>query len=284
MSLDQWRAGFSVKVDGTRNLWESLNSNPQNHKLDFFVMLSSMVSVIGNPQQASYAAGNSYQDALAKHLSAQGHNAVALNAPMMTGAGMLTEKPLWMEYFFSIGWSHMSSEELIAALDYYCRPLGENNKTMTSKQAQIVPRLWLNRYTAAEGAEQPTWQHEPRFNHMVFHGVDNGRDASAAGSGKGSASALLSAAKSMEEAETIVLDALLQKMTKILSVEMAELDPAKPLHAYGIDSLVGVELRTWMGKEIGAEISMFEITGGQHISQLAGKAARTSRFVQVAGK
>ncbi|KAG9235384.1 polyketide synthase [Amylocarpus encephaloides] len=280
MTLDQWESTLSVKVSGTWNLWETLSSKNADSTLDFFVMFSSMASIIGNPGQTNYAAGNSYQDALARHLSSQGHNAVALNVPMMSDAGMVATKPQLMQYLFSIGWSHMSAEELIAGLDFYCRPLSEN-KDMTADQAQVVPRLWLPQYSAAEGAVQPTWQHEPRFNHMVLHGFNSGDTSAKQGSGKGSTAAHLSAAKSTQEAEKVVLDALLEKLTKVLSVDMAELDPSRPMHAYGVDSLVAVELRTWMAKEIGSDVSVFEMTSGQRIGQLAAKAAGTSRFVQV---
>ncbi|KAI8628041.1 polyketide synthase [Xylariaceae sp. FL1651] len=283
MTIEEWHRALSVKVSGTWNLWDTLISKSTDSSLDFFVMLSSMAATIGNPGQANYAAGNSYQDVLARHLSSQGHNVVTLNVPMMSDAGMVATKPALMEYFFSIGWSHMSTKELIAALDYYCRPLGKNER-MAAEQAQVVPRLWLPRYSAAEGALQPAWQYEPRFNHMVMHGGANGASGTSAakkGTGKGSTAALLSAAKSPQEAEKIVLDALLKKLTKVLSVDMAELDPSRPMHAYGVDSLVAVELRTWMTKEVGSDVSVFEMTSGQRIGQLAAKAAGTSRFVQV---
>ncbi|KAI0855253.1 polyketide synthase [Xylaria cubensis] len=279
MTIDQWHRVLKVKVSGTWNLWETLSSKNADRSLDFFVMLSSMATTIGNPGQANYAAGNSYQDALARHLSSQGHNVVALDVPMMSDAGMVATKPALLEYLYSIGWSHMTAEELISTLDYHCRPLGKDER-MSPERAVIVPRLWLPRYSAADGAHQPAWQHEPRFNHMITQ--DQGGDESLVkkGSGKGSTAALLSAAKSKQEAEQTVLQALLEKLTKVLSVDIEELDPARPMHAYGVDSLVAVELRTWISKEIGSDVSVFEMTGGQRIGQLAATAAGISRFVQ----
>ncbi|VUC26597.1 unnamed protein product [Clonostachys rosea] len=279
MSLDEWERTLSVKVTGTKNLWETLTSKNEDGTLDFFIMLSSMASTIGNPGQSNYAAGNSYQDVFARTLAAQGHNVVALNVPMMNDAGMVATKPLLMEYLFNIGWSHMSAEELIAAIDYYSRPVGPDNKETLVKQAQVVPRLWLPKYSAAEGASQPEWQHEPRFNHMILRNGEDGGSAGKQGSGKGSTASALSAAKTQLEAEQVVLEALLEKLSKVLSVDLAELDPARPMHTYGVDSLVAVELRTWMTKEIGSDVSVFEIVGGQRIGQLAAKAAGISRFV-----
>lgn len=201
----------------------------------------------------------------------------------MSDAGMVATKPALMEYFFSIGWSHMTTEELIAAIDYHCRPL-DKGETMNADHAVVVPRLWLPKYSAAEGALQPAWQHEPRFNHMVMHNGSGNASLTKQGSGKGSTAALLSAANSPQEAEKIVLDALLGKLTKVLSVDIADLDPAQPMHAYGVDSLVAVELRTWIAKEIGSDMSVFEMTSGQRIGQLAVAAAGMSRFRQVSGQ
>ncbi|KAI3326206.1 polyketide synthase [Xylariaceae sp. AK1471] len=279
MTIDEWHKALNVKVSGTRNLWEILSSKNTDLSLDFFIMLSSMVTTIGNPGQANYAAGNAYQGAFARQLSSQGHNVVAFNVPLMSDAGVVATKPALMEYFFSIGWSHMLTEELIAALDYHCCSL-DKNKAISPEHADIVPRLWLPRYSAAEGALQPAWQHEPRFNHMIMHNGSGDGSTVKKGSGKGSTAALLSAATSPQEAEEIVLEALLEKLTKVLSVDIAELDPARPMHAYGVDSLVAVELRTWMTKEIGSDVSVFEMTSGQRIGQLASSAAGTSRFVQ----
>ncbi|KAF7560277.1 hypothetical protein G7046_g3869 [Stylonectria norvegica] len=279
MTIGEWQRALGVKSTGSWNLWETLSSKNADKSLDFFVMLSSMASIIGNPGQTNYAAGNSYQDALARYLSAQGHNSVALNVPMMNDAGMVATKPQLMDYLFSIGWSHMSAQELIAAMDYYCHPIGKTT-TASTQPAQVVPRLWLPQYSAAEGAIQPAWQREPRFNHMVLQNAINDPSKNQ-DSGKGSTMNLLTAAKSAEEAALVVLDALLEKLSKILCIDTAELDSAKPMHAYGVDSLVAVELRTWMTKEIGSDVSVFEITGGQPIKQLAVKGAQVSRFLSL---
>ncbi|KAK1621900.1 mycocerosic acid synthase [Colletotrichum phormii] len=278
MNLSEWNLAVDVKVTGSRNLWEVLTTRSDASTLDFFVMLSSLTSVTGNNGQANYSAGNSYQDAMARFLSAQGHNVAALDAPVLTDAGMVAARPMLREYLLSIGWASMSVEELINALDYYCRPKSQG-VGLRAKDAQVIPRLWLPRYSAAEGAEQPTWQHEPIYNHLVLKGAHCGDSLPGKqGSTKRSLSDAIGAAESLEDAEQLVREALLRQLAKILSYELADLDSSRPLNAYGVDSLVAVELRVWLTKEVGADISVFEITSGQRISQLAGKAAATSRF------
>jgi aryl carrier-like protein len=282
MTLAEWHQALNVKVAGSRNLWETLSSRNADSSLDFFVMLSSMISTHGNTGQANYGAGNSFQDAYANYLASQGHNAVTINVPMMSDAGIIATKPGLGEYFLSIGWSHMMTDELIASMDYYCRPLGKTGE-VTPEGAHVVPRMWLPSYTKAEGAIELPWQHNPMFSHMVLHGEQARRAAGKKSSGKGTTATSLESAQSQEEAKGIVLEALLEKLAKVLSIDMAELDASRPMLAYGVDSLVAVELRTWMTKVIGSDVSVFEMTGGQRIEQIAAKAATTSRFVQLLG-
>ncbi|KAK2042138.1 polyketide synthase [Colletotrichum somersetense] len=282
MTADEWHGAVNVKVAGSKNLWEVLNSlENSTSTLDFFIMLSSLTAVTGNTGQSNYSAGNAYQDAMAKHLSSHGHNVIALNAPVMSDAGMVAVRPMLREYLLSIGWAYMSVGELLNTLDYYCRPANPGQGTeMRTKAAQVIPMLWLPKYSADEGAEQPTWQHEPMYNHLVLHGGHGGNSLPGKqGSGKRSTSDLIAASESPEQVEQIVLDAFLAQLSRILSYELVDLDPSRPLNAYGVDSLVAVELRVWMTKEIGADISVFELTSGQRISQLATKAAASSRFL-----
>lgn len=44
----------------------------------------------------------------------------------------------------------------------------------------------------------------------------------------------------------IMLDALVSKVCRTLSIEPVDLDPERPLHSYGIDSLMEVELGSWV--------------------------------------
>jgi hypothetical protein len=41
-----------------------------------------------------------------------------------------------------------------------------------------------------------------------------------------------------------------------------------PLHKYGVDSLLAVELRNWIMREFQAEVAVFETMGGSTFSSL----------------
>jgi acyl transferase domain-containing protein/fermentation-respiration switch protein FrsA (DUF1100 family) len=75
---------LSAKVGGAWNLHEALGART----VDFFVMCSSLSSVLGAPGQASYSAANAFLDCLAHHRKALGLPALTINWGPWTDTGM----------------------------------------------------------------------------------------------------------------------------------------------------------------------------------------------------
>lgn len=277
MTLDEWNDAVRPKANASWNLHDVLGRS-----LDFFIILSSTVGITGGPEQANYAAGNTFQDALARHLASQGAHAVSLDLPIIRGVGYVEERPGLLEHLRSMGWAFMEENEFHATLDYHCRP---TEGPVPLSRSQVLPRFWLPQQTATDGHELPGWRLDPLFSHLAV----SSSAATAAAEGTADAKksvnhvALLAAAKSPEEAEKVVLEALLLKLSRVLSVDVSNLDAGKPLHAYGVDSLVAVELRSWIAKELKAEVSVFDMTNASSISQVATTAAEKSKLVAKGG-
>ena len=77
MDMDAVRAGLQPQGQGAWNLHEATLAAGVN--LDFFVMLSSISSVLGLVGQANYAAANFFQDSLAQYRRQQGLPATSVN-------------------------------------------------------------------------------------------------------------------------------------------------------------------------------------------------------------
>lgn len=260
------------KVHASRNLFDVLGRD-----MDFFVLLSSTVGITGGPEQANYAAGGTFQDAFARHLASRGINAVSVDLPIVQGVGYVAEKPGLFDHLRSAGWTYISEADLHAVLDYHCRPA---SSPVRASRAQVIPRLWLPRETAAGGYQARSWAADPLFSHVRLGKAE--ADAGGAAEAKKTINhkALLAGASSWEEAGRAVLDALLLKFARMLSIDVSNLDDSRPLHAYGIDSLTAVELRSWLVKELGAEVSLFDITNNSSLSQLARTAAEKSTLLR----
>lgn len=89
-----------------------------------------------------------------------------------------------------------------------------------------------------------------------------------------SVQALLAKATTLSEATTIVTDAIARRLAKQLTMVLEDLASAKSVSRSGVDSLIAVELRNWMFKELGADLSMFEILVDEAMVLLAGKIVR----------
>lgn len=75
---------ISPKIFGSVNLAELT----KDEKLDFFIMFSSVQSLLGGPGQGDYTAANAFMDTFAYYLKEQGVNAVTINWPGWKETGM----------------------------------------------------------------------------------------------------------------------------------------------------------------------------------------------------
>ncbi|KAI9649136.1 hypothetical protein NHQ30_001703 [Ciborinia camelliae] len=85
-----------------------------------------------------------------------------------------------------------------------------------------------------------------------------------------------------EAVANIIANAPMQRLSNALDVPTANLDSSRPLHIYGVDSLVAVKLRNWFNQKLDVEFAVFEILGEvsfQDIGALAGSKSKLVRAI-----
>lgn len=85
---------------------------------------------------------------------------------------------------------------------------------------------------------------------------------------------------SREEAASIIANALMQRLSNALAVPMENLNSSWQMHAYGVDSLFTIEIRTWLNQKPKAEIAISEILGEVTIRDIGVLAAGKSQLME----
>lgn len=271
MSYENFRAVVAPKVQGSWNLHELLPND-----LDFFVLLSSAGGVLGNRSQANYCCGNTYQDGLAHYRVSRGQKAVSLDIGIVLSVGYLSERQELTKSLRSQGYTALTKLEFLAILDYHCNP---SLPLLSHLACQVVTGINTPAALRKSGIPEPYWMDRPLFRNL--HQVGSTVTASTDTSGNlVNYQQLLLSAGSLADASDIACVALVEKLSKTLAVRNKDIDINQPLHVYGVDSLVAVEVRSWLNKALGADVAIFEILGTGTIAALGLTTAGKSNFVQ----
>lgn len=278
MTFEQWEASIQPKVQGSWNLHNLLPTG-----MNFFILLSSVSGVIGSGGQTNYAAGNTYMDALAHFRISRGEKAVSLDLGWMKSEGVVAESKFLQKGLAAAGFlMPIGQEEFFALLDHYCDPALE---LLTSLTCQTVVGLETRAAVHAKGIDDPLWMQRPMFR-VMYH-QPGLYEAAAASSSDGEVgnnaidyAAAFTRAHSLTEAGARVADGLVAKLARALAVPPDDIDPSKPLHAYGVDSLLAVELRNWFSEKINADVAVFDVMGSTSITALGVTVAAKSLFRQ----
>jgi epothilone polyketide synthase D len=246
---DELAGMLRPKVAGGWALHRALQDAP----LDFFVLFSSASAVLGSPMLAAYAAANAFLDGLAHHRRAAGRSALAINWGYWSGTGMVAR--LATEHARQLvphGMAALTREEGLDAL----RMLMAGRAT----QALVLPADW-DRWRAAhpEAARAPLLRE-------LFAGTASPRTASP-GTRPPDATPRAGAAGGLggRTAE----EYLLSHVASVLGVPAERVSTRRPLTDQGIDSLMAIEVRARVRRDLGAALSVRKILGHQTIAELA---------------
>lgn len=263
MTHEQWCGALQPKVAGTWNLHTQLSRD-----LDFFIMFSSVVGIIGATGQSNYAAGNTFQDELAKFRLSRGEKAISLDLSTLVDDGWASERKDWLKQYVNIKQLMlMYRPEVYALLDYYCN----KSNPVDQERSQIVMGLEVPADIAARGMEWADWMKDPMFanlHQLTLSSSTQHQDVNRPGEVSSDLVMLVAKAASPVEAAETVASGFMAKLGRILSVPSDDLDVTVPLHTYGVDSLIAVELRNWFMKTVKVDVAVFQILGGASAAEL----------------
>ncbi|PSN61563.1 KR-domain-containing protein [Corynespora cassiicola Philippines] len=258
MTYEEWTTAISPRIQGTLNLHALLPST-----LDLLILLSSINGILGACFQANYATPNTFLDAFA-HIH---YDQRIVSIDMGWYAGTLASNNFLKGRFDALGCLYqVPDDQLLGLVDYYCNPERELRKESCHKMLGVA----LPSYARAYGKS-----HLELLRRLLWR-VMSPLDISpnllepieASQRKTPPLSSLIASMESDTEAAELICNGTTQKLAIQLGIEEGIINKEKPVHVAGVDSLMAVELRTWFKKEVGINMSVFEIMRNKSLQGL----------------
>jgi len=226
---------FAPKVQGA---W-LLDALTRTEALDWFVMFSSVASVLGSAGQTNYSAANAFLDVLAHERHSEGLPALSINWGAWTEIGAAVDRGL-MERLAAQGLGTITPSEGLSALQ---RLVGSG-----VPQAAVFPVDWSRFVEKLTGGMTPAFLSE--VGGSVSSEPQTTGAANAAAPADDLRQKLLEAPESRRHA--LVTTFVRDHAARALGLASAKaIDPRTPLGELGLDSLLAVELRNTLGSALG---------------------------------
>ena len=236
-----------AKAQGALNLHHAVH----DLNLDFFVMTSSISALLGNTGQSNYSAANSVLDALALQRRAMHLPATSLVLPMVLDVGVVAENETIEMSLARKGLYGIDETEMLRGFEIaMCNTsFYDSDENMDSQIIMGLEARELARSINSTENVDPYWYNDARFCHV--QAVIASGDVQSGGSGSNSLAATIKEASS-EGPEAIMMVIAKHIIKRMIPVDEFELD-GPSLGSYGLDSMIGAEMRTWIFKEFGMD-------------------------------
>ncbi|XRM42767.1 hypothetical protein ABZX51_005978 [Aspergillus tubingensis] len=212
-------------------IMELLNLHNAIPSVDFFIMISSMSGLTGSINDSDFSAAGTFQGALVRHRLSHGLHAASVNV------------------------RDMKEEDILAAVDY----MTDIRNPPTVDSCQMV----CNVPTPAsyEEVEKPVMRY---LSAPLFHQLPSFRSRVASmpteSARRPSVGDLLNKTNNTEQAAAVVSREIRQKLSNLLNVTEDEINELHDIRTNGVDSLIEMEFRNWLERELDTTITLEDLT------------------------
>ncbi len=231
----------------------SLHHAVRDMDLDFFVMTSSISALLGNTGQSNYSAANSVLDALATQRRASHLPATSLVLPMVLDVGVVAENEALERSLARKGLYGIDEAEMLRGFELAMTHSSWHEKA-DSQLVMGFDARELARSANSTDKVDAYWRQDARFCHTRAAMAGDEGQAGRGGSDDFAATVQEAAREDLEAAITVISRYIAKRMSEILMIPVENLELDGPsLGSYGLDSMIGVEMRTWIFKEFGLD-------------------------------
>lgn len=211
---------------------------------------------------------NTFQDGVARQLAAEGRACLSLNLGSILSIGFAAEHDL-TEPLRRDGFVGLPITTFLGLLDWACHPA--NQTARDPKTAQLVSGLAGAQCLDPDHFRGVYWASKPMFRPLLqLSSAAVRRDpVDTAGQDKNKFTAQMANAKDAAGAIEVALAALTDRLARLLAVPVEDIDSKRPITAFGIDSLIALELRQWVRTELKADTTILDVMQSESVEALA---------------
>ncbi|GLA78477.1 type I Iterative Polyketide synthase (PKS) [Aspergillus tubingensis] len=266
MSYEEWTTSLATKVQGTWNLHSAL----KNRSLDFFIVFSSAVSMIGNPGQANYAAANSFLDGFVQYRRGLGLPASLVSLGPVDEMGLMSQQPELLSKARQASHHMMGEGDVLKA--FQLALLSATDGLSPTRPAIVVSGL-----SPAVMTGDPWLQQDARFSTLP-----TGADASTTGDIDDEQ--LQRQLLSFRDDPTPLIDGscealIIEKLGEQIATHNG-LTEEMGLDQYGsleVDSLMGLQIKHWLRRKVEVEVPLGDIIKARTVGNIAKLVTETLR-------
>lgn len=267
MTIDEWTGGVDPKVRGTWNLHYA--TVEAGIKLDFLTLFSSVCGVFGFFGQANYAGANTFLDAFVQYRQSLGLAGSCIDIGAVRDIGFVAEAEAATQkrMFQATGHGVTEAELLESITAAMLFPTRKTESDRPGDEPFVEPNVVVLGQPMNVSLSDPNIRRlGTKDRRMAAYHTFTSLDAVAnAGSDSDGLQSFLARAKADtsalkgDDAVNLLAREIGKKLFDFLLKSDEDLNTTTPLAQLGMDSLVGVEMRSWWRQAFGFDISLLEL-------------------------
>ncbi|KAI9038141.1 type I polyketide synthase [Aspergillus affinis] len=261
MTYEDWTTSLATKVQGTWNLHHAL----LGQSLDFFIVFSSLASMIGNPGQANYAAANSFLDGFVQYRRGLDLPASLVSLGPVDEMGLMANKPELLNKARQTFRHIMGEEDVLKA--FQVALLSAKDGPLSTRPGVVV-----SGFSPTVLTSDPWLQHDARFSILSAAGTD----ASTAGGLdeeqlRQKLASLRDNPGPLKDGtrETWIIENLGEQIASHNINRQSEETSVDYYASLDVDSLMSLQIKHWLRRKVEVELSLGDIIKARTVGNIA---------------
>lgn len=251
LDAERFHRVLAPKVAGAENLDRLV----RGERLDYFVLFSSVTTLIGNPGQANYVAANAYMEGLARRRRQAGLPALAIGWGPITDVGVVAQDERLQAGLQRLtGVTGMTAREALALME---------QALAQSPDAPHAAVMTISPTESSFTADRLAVLRSPTYEGYVNNRGPEGGDADTIDL------RAIAAREGVDAARRKAADVIAVQVAHVLQLREEEVSQVRPLSEIGLDSLMALELVMNLEERFGIRMPLTGASGGVTIAAIA---------------